>query len=56
MAKRISKNQRTNRRSANEAMAKVIVAEKKANGQFRFKNQVVMQKRVDEILKEARAS
>ena len=54
MAK-VSKNQRTNRRSANEAMAKVIVSEKKGNGAFRFKNQVVMQKRVEEILKEARS-
>ena len=55
MAKKVSKNQRTNRRSAHEAMAKVIVSEKKQNGHFRFKNQVVMQKRVNEVLKEARS-
>ncbi len=54
MAKRVSKNQRTNRRSAHEAMAKVIVSEKKPNGQFRYRNRVVMQSRVQEILKEAK--
>ena len=54
MAKKVSKNQRTNRRSANEAMAKIVFAQKKENGQVRFRNRVVMQTRVDEVLQEVK--
>lgn len=43
MAKKVSKNQRTNRGAGAEAkqMAKIIVASKKPNGQFEFRSKMV---------------
>ncbi len=58
MAKKVSKNQRTNRGAGNEAkqMAKVIVASKKQNGQFEFRSKMVEVGQVQDELKAARAA
>lgn len=57
MAKKVSKNQRTNR-GAQEAkqMAKVIVASKKQNGQFEFRSKMVESSDVQDELKAAQNS
>lgn len=58
MAKKISKNQRTNRGAdANvKQMAKVIVASRKSNGHHEFRARMVEVGRVQDELKAARAS
>ncbi len=54
---RASKNQRTGRslRDASTPMAKVVVAEKKANGEYRYRERMVPQSEVQNVLKEARS-
>lgn len=57
MAKKVSKNQRTDRgknRQENR-MAKIVVSVKKANGQFAYVNKFVPLDNVQEELKAARA-
>ncbi|HET6569735.1 MAG TPA: hypothetical protein VFG50_17350 [Rhodothermales bacterium] len=56
MAK-ISKNQRTDRGKARKdnKMAKIVVAEKKENGQFRFREKIVNMDNVQNELKAARS-
>ncbi len=56
MAK-VSKNQRTNRglRTETTPMAKIVVAEKKANGEYRYRERIVRQDDVQNVLKEAKA-
>ena len=50
---KISKNQRTDRgRGQQVKMAKVVVAEKKPNGQYRFREQMVP---LDEVKRVAQA-
>jgi hypothetical protein len=58
MAKKVSKNQRTNRGAGAEAkqMAKIIVASKKQNGQFEFRSRMVETSQVQDELKAARAA
>lgn len=58
MAKKVSKNQRTNRGAGAEAknMAKIIVAAKKQNGHFEFKQKMVEASTVEAELKAARAA
>lgn len=58
MAKKVSKNQRTNRGAGAEAkqMAKVIVASKKLNGQFEFRSKMVEASQVQDELKSAKAA
>ncbi len=58
MAKKVSKNQRTNRGAGIEAknMAKIIVASKKQNGHFEFKSRMVESSTVEAELKAARAA
>lgn len=58
MAKKVSKNQRTNRGAGVEAkqMAKIIVASKKQNGQFEFRSRMVETSQVQDELKAARAA
>ncbi|MEM0962777.1 MAG: hypothetical protein AAGK21_09610 [Bacteroidota bacterium] len=58
MAKKVSKNQRTNRGAGQEAkqMAKIIVAAKKSNGQFEFRSKMVEADTVQDELKAAQAS
>ena len=42
MAKKVSKNQRTNRGAVDQKqMAKIIVAAKKSNGEFEFRSRMV---------------
>jgi len=55
MAKKVSKNQRTDRskNTVVNRMAKVVVAEKKANGQYRFKSKMVQ---VDDVQNELKAA
>ncbi len=55
MAK-VSKNQRVNRGARDETtpMAKVVVAEKKANGNYRFRERVVRQSDVQDVLSQAK--
>ena len=55
MAKKVSKNQRTDRvKNANaKRMAKVVVAEKKPNGQYRFRQKMV---NVDDVQAELQAA
>ena len=55
MAKKVSKNQRTDRgKNANaKKMAKIVVAEKKPNGQYRFRQKMV---NVDDVQAELQAS
>ena len=55
MAKKVSKNQRTSRGGVNKAMAKVVLAEKKTNGQFRFKDRMVPTSEVQSVIKQAKA-
>jgi hypothetical protein len=56
MAK-ISKNQRTDRLKGRQEnkMAKIVVAEKKENGQFRFRAKMVTLDSVQQELKAARS-
>lgn len=56
MAK-VSKNQRTDRGKARQEskMAKIVVAEKKENGQFRFREKIVNVDSVQNELKAARS-
>ena len=58
MAKKVSKNQRTNRGAGQEAkqMAKIIVASKKQNGQFEFRSRMVEAGAVEAELKTAKAA
>ena len=58
MAKKVSKNQRTNRGAGVEAkqMAKIIVAAKKQNGQFEFRSKMVEAGNVQDELKTAQAA
>jgi hypothetical protein len=57
MAKKVSKNQRTNRGGAEaKQMAKIIVASKKQNGHFEFRSRMVEVGQVDAELKAARAN
>lgn len=58
MAKRVSKNQRTNRGSdsGSRSMAKVVIASKKANGSFEFRQKMVDADKVKDELAAARAS
>lgn len=58
MAKKVSKNQRTNRGAGAEAkqMAKIIVANKKANGQFEFRSRMVEAGSVQDELKAAKSA
>lgn len=53
MAK-VSKNQRTDRgkTAASKRMAKIVVAQKKENGQYRFKQKMVS---LDEVRQEAQS-
>lgn len=55
MAKKVSKNQRTDRakNAAANRMAKIVVAEKKPNGQYRFKQKMVNVDAVQDELKAA---
>ncbi len=57
MAKKVSKNQRTNRGAGDaKQMAKIIVASKKQNGHFEFRSRMVEVGQVDAELKAARAN
>ena len=57
MAKKVSKNQRTNRGGGDtKQMAKVIVAAKKDNGQYEFRSKMVEVSQVQDELKAAKAS
>ncbi|MDX1546442.1 MAG: hypothetical protein R3247_05610 [Rhodothermales bacterium] len=55
MAKKVSKNQRTDRgkNTVTVNMAKIVVAEKKANGQYSFRQRMV---NVDDVQKEIQAA
>jgi hypothetical protein len=55
MAKKVSKNQRTDRSKNTVAnrMAKIVIAEKKENGQYRFKSKMVQ---VDDVQNELKAA
>jgi hypothetical protein len=55
MAKKVSKNQRTDRmkNAVVNKMAKVVVAEKKENGQYRFRQKMVQLDNVQAELKGA---
>ena len=57
MAKKVSKNQRTDRGKNTVAknMAKIVVAEKKANGQYSFRQKMVPLEEVQNELQGARA-
>ena len=57
MAQKVSQNQRTNRGADSSArsMAKVIVASKKQNGHYEFRQKMVEASQVQEELKAARA-
>lgn len=57
MAKKVSKNQRTNRGGVEaKQMAKIIVASKKQNGQFEFRSKMVEAGQVQDELKAAQAA
>jgi hypothetical protein len=57
MAKKVSKNQRTNRGGGDtKQMAKIIVAMKKQNGNYEFRSRMVETSQVEAELKAARAS
>ena len=57
MAKKVSKNQRTDRGNKNQKkVAKVVVAEKKANGQYRFVQKIVDLDNVQNELSAAKAA
>lgn len=57
MAKKVSKNQRTNRGAdaSQKNMAKVIMASKKQNGHYEFRQKMVEASQVQDELKAARA-
>jgi len=57
MAKKVSKNQRTNRGAGAEAksMAKLIVASKKQNGHYEFRQKMVEASQVQDELSSLRA-
>lgn len=56
MAKKVSKNQRTDRGNTNaKKMAKIIVATKKSNGEYSFQQRMVDADQVKEELKAAKA-
>jgi len=57
MAKKVSKNQRTGRGKGAESvkMAKVVVAEKKENGHYSFRQKMVPLDQVQSELNAARA-
>ena len=56
MAKKVSKNQRVNRgtNAASVPMAKIVISEKKENGEYRFRQKMVPQDRVQEELRAAK--
>jgi hypothetical protein len=58
MAKKVSKNQRTDRgKNANDKkVAKIVVAEKKPNGQYRFVQKIVTLDEVQGELNAAKAA
>ena len=58
MAKKVSKNQRTNRGAGAEQkqMAKIVMASKKANGQFEFRTKMVEADQVNDELAAAKAA
>ena len=53
MAKKVSKNQRVNRGGEARAMARIVLAEKKENGQYRFRQKMVPAENVQDELKAA---
>lgn len=57
MAKKVSKNQRTDRRAGVEqkVMAKLVMASKKANGHYEFRQKMVEASQVQDELQAARA-
>lgn len=57
MAKKVSKNQRTNRGAdaGHRSMAKVIMASKKRNGHYEFRQKMVEASQVQDELKAARS-
>lgn len=57
MAKKVSKNQRTDRakNAASNKMAKMVVAEKKENGQYRFRQKMVALDSIQSELQAAKA-
>ncbi len=57
MAKKVSKNQRTNRGAGagQRSMAKVIMASKKQNGHYEFRQKMVEASQVQDELKAARS-
>ncbi len=57
MAKKVSKNQRTDRGKNNTAknMVKIVVSEKKPNGQYRFRYKMVEAENLQQELQAARA-
>lgn len=57
MAKKVSKNQRTDRgkNAVANKMAKIVVAEKKPNGQYSFRQKMVALDDVQAELKSARS-
>ena len=57
MAKKVSKNQRTNRGAVDQKqMAKIIVAAKKPNGEFKFRSKMVEADQVQDELQAAKAA
>ena len=58
MAKKVSKNQRTNRvqNKQQNRVAKMVVAEKKPNGQYRFVQKIVSIDNVQNELNAAKTS
>ena len=57
MAKKVSKNQRTNRGAVDQKqMAKIIVASKKQNGEFEFRSRMVEASQVQDELKASKAA
>ena len=57
MAKKVSKNQRTNRGAvAQKQMAKIIFSSKKQNGEFEFRTKMVETDQVQDELKSAKAA
>ena len=57
MAKKVSKNQRTDRgkNKQSKKVAKIVVAEKKENGRYRFVQKIVPVEQVQEELKASKA-
>lgn len=58
MAKKVSKNQRTDRgkNASDKKVAKIVVAEKKPNGQYRFVQKIVPLDDVQGALSAAKAA